>query len=239
MLPDDVAGTFTITPAPLHITLNNVLEGLTYGDIIDLKTLYTVEGLLGDDTIDVEVIFEDGDLHAGDNWFFVKHSPDANYAITADADARLVLAKRVLTVADFAVKEQLYYNGQLQSPEIIVKPESLATYGDYACVPEVIGSARKYGGTYTITVIALSNVMNYTIEGGDVKVEYTILAEGEKDGDFAVGEFLAGVVNAGEIVGEVVEVVAPVVNVIGKVIVDGIKNGVTALFNDFFGRVFG
>ena len=241
-LPDDVAGTFTITPAPLTVTLKE-LAGYMYGDIVDFGAFYTVEGLIDGDNVSFDVDLEDEVLHAGANWFTVVAEGDdfANYALnvvgTDGEFACFALAKRVLKVADFAVKEQLYYNGQLQSPEIIVKPEALATYGDYACVPEIIGSSRKYGGTYSVTVVALSNE-NYTIEGGEAKVEYTILAEGEKNSDNAVGEFLAGVINAGEIAGEVVEVVAPVVNAIGKVIIDGIKNGVSALLNDFIGRVF-
>ena len=141
----------------------------------------------------------------------------------------LIIKQRVLTAEDFDV-ETLVYNGQLQLPKVEVKKTSL---GEEGCTPEIVASARKYGGTYYVTVVALTND-SYTINDA-IKLEYTIVAEGEKDSDNAVKDFIDGVGNAGEAVGEVVEVVTPVFNAIGKVIADGIK----ALVNDFFSRVFG
>jgi hypothetical protein len=154
------------------------------------------------------------------------------YDVTVNA-GDLFIKQRVV---DFKDNYVLQYNGKVQLPTV----EILNLVGDDECSVEVIGSSRKYGGTYNIKIVAIGND-NYTLGDNvtEVILTYTIVADGVADRDTAVGEFVDGVINAGETLGEVVEVVAPVVGNIGKFIFGGIKAGVSALVNDFFGRVFG
>lgn len=236
------AGEATLTINKLAVTVIVGEHTITYGDELVLNN-YSFKNGVGFFAEDgIKVVLSPIDLAAQVGTYYLEAevvgAAAANYEVDYDYEnAILVLTARVLTAADFVLDNNvLNYNGQLQLPTVLLADGALGAFGDAECGLEVIGSARKYGGTYYVTVVALKNE-NYEL-AEDVRLEYTILAEGEKNSDNAVGEFLAGVINAGEIVDEVVEVVAPVVNAIGKVIIDGIKSGVSALLNDFIGRVF-
>ena len=237
------AGEATLTINKIAVTIVVGEHTITYGDELVLNN-YSFKNGVGFFAEDgIEVVLSPIDLAAQVGTYYLEAeavgAAAANYEVDYDYEnAILVLVPRVLTADDFVLDNNTFvYNGQLQLPNVLLVDGALGAFGDEECELDVIGSARKYGGTYYVTVVGLKTE-NYVL-ADDVRLEYTILAEGEKNSNDAVVEFLAGVVNAGQIVGEVVEVVAPVVNAIGKVIVDGIKNGVSALFNDFFGRVFG
>jgi hypothetical protein len=221
---------FTIAKKSAMVTVDDV--DVVYGDKIELT--YTAEGFLDADNVVITLSWDEIAM-CGPHDIEVSFENNDNYIIAYNG-ATLYIYQRVLTAEDFAVTNYKY-DGKLHAPKATVKAEALGAYGDAECGLEIRGSSRKYGGTYTFVVVAVTNP-NYTVDG-EITLEYTIEAEGLLDHDNALGEFVEGVVNAGQVAGDVAEVVTPVFNYIGNAIWDGFKNGVSALVTDFFGRVFG
>ena len=240
----DITIDFKIVEKKATILVHDI-SGIEYGDKIEFAYV-PGEGFLDKDAdkvkdIDVEYDWVEGfgDGSVGSHYFTAEATLE-NYDIDVVYDgvdyddcATVTISQKKVIFKDNYV---LQYNGKIQLPEV----EIANLVGDDKCSVEVIGSSRKYGGTYTIRVVALGND-NYTLGDGvtEVKLTYTIVADGKDDSNTAVKDFIEGVVDAGETVGKVVETVSPVVNTIGKFIIGGIKSGVSALVNDFFGRVFG
>jgi len=227
---------FEITPKKVVIVLKD--KTIEYGGDEDFEFYfadpsdYTKEiNLIGEDDLGVEIFREDEENKFVNMYdIFARYDEDnKNYDVVDVAKATLTIVPRVLTAADFENNLVVTYNGKLQLPEYkIVDP----SFADDVYELEILG-ARKYGGTYTARIVSIDND-NYVLEG-DIKLQYTIVAEDGKDGDAAVDKIETGLGNAGS----AMESIAPTLGNIGGSIVDTIVAVFKAIFADFFGRVFG
>jgi hypothetical protein len=226
----DVTEKFTIDKKVVNIVVNPAQK--VYGEA-DPDFTCVVDGLVYNETnadLDIEWYRDRvGEEHVDLYRITILGIGNENYELGDVASADLEIVPRVLTAADFENNLVVTYNGKLQLPEYkIVNP----SFADDVYELEILG-ARKYGGTYTARIVSIDND-NYVLEG-DIKLQYTIVAEDGKDGDVAVDKIETGLGNAGS----AMESIAPTLGNIGGSIVDGIVAVFKAIFADFFSRVFG
>jgi hypothetical protein len=184
---DIKAGTYAVKTVEFKIEKRkvelNILENERgYGDSNDgLYKFEYAEGSLKFLAADIDNIVMtpgyEGDENVGPQYAALTAKVEhPYYNVTVNA-GDLYIKQRVVEFKDNYV---LQYNGKVQLPTVEI---TNLVPGD-ECTFEVIGSSRKYGGTYNIKVVAIGKgAENYTLGDNvtEVILTYTIVADGVAD----------------------------------------------------------
>ena len=155
-----VNGVFTIERKTVTVTASDA--GKTYGED-DPELTDTVEGLIDDDTIEYEIVREEGENAGTYSIYFIGDEIQGNYAVTY-VNGVFTIAPIIIDQTNIEIATSggvLYYDGTEKTPRVFVFcQDELISMAEYT----VVYSNNINAGTAVITIVD-NEGGNYTVSG--------------------------------------------------------------------------